>query len=62
MVALPSRRVLNVPAIVDDATREAGAVDAERAISGYREAPVPDRLVTTRSLPEVIPADGGNGF
>lgn len=51
-----------MPAIVDDATREAGAVDAERAISGYREAPVPDRLVTTRSLPEVIPADGGNGF
>lgn len=53
-------RVLKGPAIVDDATNEAVAIEVDRSISGHGVARALDPLAPTRGLPKVIRTDSGN--
>lgn len=55
-------RVINCLTIVDDATHEAVATVAERAIGGYVLTRILDRLAVTRGLPKAIRTDNGKGF
>ncbi|NJC36038.1 transposase InsO family protein [Xanthomonas arboricola] len=55
-------RVIKCLTIVDDATHEAVAIEAERAISGQGVARVLDRLAVQRGLPQVIRTDNGKEF
>jgi len=52
-------RVLKCSAIVDDATTEAVALVAARALGGMSVARVLDRLALTRSLPPALRTDNG---
>ena len=52
-------RVLKCLAIVDDATTEAVAIVAARALDGLAVTCVLDRLALTRGLPRVLRTDTG---
>lgn len=55
-------RVLKCLTVIDDATREAVAIETERAISGQMLTRILDRLALTRGLPKVIRTDNGKEF
>ena len=55
-------RVLKCLAIVDDATTEAVAIVAARALGGLAVTRVLDRLALTRGLPRVLRTDNGLEF
>ena len=48
--------------VVDDATHEAVAIVAERAMGGNQLVRILDQLATTRGLPKAIRTDNGNEF
>lgn len=55
-------RVIKCLTIIDDATHEAVATVAERAIGGYVLTRILDRLAVTRGLPQAIRTDNGKEF
>ena len=55
-------RAIKCLTIVDDATHEAVAIEAERAISGHMLTRILDRLALSRGLPKVIRTDNGKEF
>lgn len=55
-------RVIKCLTIVDDATHEAVATVAERAIGGHVLTRILDRLAVTRGLPQAIRTDNGKEF
>jgi len=55
-------RVIKCLTIVDDAAREAVAIEVERAISGQGVAKALDRLAIQRGLPQVIRTDNRRSF
>jgi transposase InsO family protein len=55
-------RVLKCLAIVDDATTEAVAIVAARALGGLAVTRILDRLALTRGLPRVLRTDNGLEF
>lgn len=57
-----SGRALKCLAIVDDASTESVAVEAEHAISGAHVTRILDRLALKRGLPKVIRTDNGPEF
>lgn len=55
-------RVIKCLAIVDDATHEAVAIEAEHSIGGTRLTRLMDRICSLRGRPQVIRTDNGREF
>lgn len=55
-------RVIKCLAIVDDATHEAVAIEAEHSIGGTRLTRLMDRICSLRGRPKVIRTDNGREF
>jgi len=55
-------RVIKCLAIVDDATHEAVAIEAEHSIGGMRLTRLMDRICSLRGRPKVIRTDNGREF
>lgn len=55
-------RVIKCLTLVDDATKEALAIEVERSISGQQLTRILDRIAISRPLPRVIRSDNGKEF